>query len=757
MSDNLKILKNNNSPASHHHIDMKNRYLCENEINLIFNNMKKVILSLFIMLSLSASVKADEGMWIPMLLQNNEKDMQEMGMNITVDDIYSINHSSMKDAVVLFDGGCTGEIVSDKGLLLTNHHCGFDWIQYHSTVEHDYLTEGFWAMNQEEELPCPGISAVMLKSMEDVTDRVLEGITRYTTDEERESIIKDNINRIKEEAESNTKYQVIIRAFYQGNKYYMIYNEVFKDVRLVGTPPSNIGKFGGDTDNWVWPRHTGDFSVFRIYVSPEGEAVDYSEDNVPYRPNYHFPISLKGVEEGDFTFVFGYPARTNEYLPAVAVNQEANVTYPVIVDLRGKILDIYNKYQEKDPKVRIQYASKHAHLGNGWKKWMGVIEGINNFKGVEKKSAFDKAFTKWAYQSRARGAYLTLIKDFEDLYEEYKPYRMATTYLSEAGLSIEILTFASEFKKLAQVTKDTPQEEIDKLIADAKEATKVFFKDYYQPIDEEVAAMVLQEYIDNQPKDFRPEILNVIVDKYADIQAYVDELFAKTIFTSEENINAFLDGFKASKAKKLAQDPALVAYNNMMDFYSNNIMAKSTELSNKIANMQRVFMRGQMEYHAEQNPDKMMYPDANFTLRVTYGKVGGFSPRDAVRYKHFTTLDGIMQKENPDIYDYVVTDRLRELYENNDYGRYADKDGSMHVAFIAGNHTTGGNSGSPILNADGHLLGLNFDRTWEGTMSDLIYDPSICKNISVDIRYVLFIIDKYAGAGHLVEEMTIVE
>ena len=719
--------------------------------------MKKLLLSFIVLMSFSLQLRADEGMWIPMLLQNNEQEMQEMGMNITVEDIYSINNSSMKDAVVLFGGGCTGEIVSEQGLLLTNHHCGYSWIQYHSTVEHDYLTDGFWAMSFEEELPCPGLTAVMLKSMKDVTEFVLEGVKKDTPNDERARIVSENIKKVKEEAEATTNYQVVIKPFYHGNKYYMIYNEVFKDVRMVGTPPSNIGKFGGDTDNWVWPRHTGDFSIFRIYVSPEGEAVEYSEDNVPYKPNYHFPISLKGADKGDFTFVFGYPARTNEYLPAVAVDQEANVINPVSVDLRGKILDIYNKHQEKDPKVRIQYASKHASLGNGWKKWMGVTEGINNFKGVQKKKAFDEKFTAWAYKSRQRGAYLTLISDFEKVYAEYEPYRLAITYLSETALNIEILTFAAEFNKLSQVTKDTPQEEIDEMIAAAKEATKVFFKDYYQPIDEEVAVAMLTEYIANQPAGFRPELLNTIEKKYDNVQAFVEELFAKTMFTSEEGIYQFLDEFKASKAKKLAKDPALMAYNNVMDFYLANVREKASDINNQIADMQRVFMRGQMEYYADQDPDKRMYPDANFTLRVTYGKIGGFSPRDAVNYKHFTTLDGIMQKENPDIYDYVVTDRLRELYENKDYGRYADKDGSMHVAFIAGNHTTGGNSGSPILNADGHLLGLNFDRTWEGTMSDLIYDPSICKNISVDIRYVLFIIDKYAGATRLVDEMTIVE
>jgi hypothetical protein len=388
---------------------------------------------------------------------------------------------------------------------------------------------------------------------------------------------------------------------------------------------------------------------------------------------------------------------------------------------------------------------------------MGVIEGINNFKGVQKKKNFDEKFTQWALKSRQRGAYLNLIADFEKVYAEYEPYRLATTYLSETALNIEIYTFAAEFNGLAKVTKETPQEEIDEMIAAAKEATKVFFKDYYQPIDEEVAVAMLTEYIANQPADFRPELLNTIVEKYDNVQAYVDELFAKTMFASEENVNKLLDNFKASKAKKIAKDPALMAYKNVMDFYFANVRPNVAKINNEITELQRIFMRGQMEFHAEQNPDKMMYPDANFSLRVTYGKVGGFSPRDAVRYKHYTTLDGIMQKENPEIYDYVVTDRLRELYETKDYGRYADKDGSMHVAFIAGNHTTGGNSGSPILNADGHLLGLNFDRTWEGTMSDLIYDPSICKNISVDVRYVLFIIDKYAGATRLIDEMTIVE
>ena len=720
--------------------------------------MKKTLLTLVTILCFSTIVRADEGMWIPALLQRNEADMQAMGMKITADDIYSINHNSMKDAVVLFGGGCTGEIVSEQGLLLTNHHCGYGWIQKHSTVEHDYLTDGFWAMTPEEELACPGLTAIMLKNMVDVTDRVLENITDETSDEERAVIIKKHIKSIIEEAQKDTEYELSVESFYIGNQYFLMYNEVFKDVRMVGAPPSNIGKFGGDTDNWVWPRHTGDFSIFRIYVNKDGKPAEYSEDNVPYKPDYHFTISLKGVEKDEFTFVFGYPARTNEYLPSVAVNQEANVIYPVVVDLRTQILDIYNKYQERDPKVRIQYASKHAGLGNGWKKWMGVIEGIRSFKGIEKKKAFEEAYINWCQETRARMKYMHALRDFDTVYAEYEKYRMATTYLTEAGLSIELLDFAANFAKLAEVTKGTPQEEIDELINDLRQTSAAFFKDYYQPIDEEVAVKMLKVYIEEQPANFRPTILNDIETNYnGEVQDYVKYLFAKSILTSEEKVNKLLDEFKVSKAKKLAKDPAVVAVNSMMDFYVENVMPKSRECNNRINNLRRVYMEGQMKMIPEVFPERNLYPDANFTLRVTYGKVGGFKPKDAVTYRHYTTLDGIMEKEDPNIYDYVVTDRLHELYDKKDFGRYADKDGTMHVAFIAGNHTTGGNSGSPILNAEGQLLGLNFDRTWEGTMSDLVYDPSICKNISVDIRYVLFLIDKYAGCTRLIDEMTIVE
>ena len=710
--------------------------------------MKKTSILTALLLAASWAF-AGEGMWIPMLLQYNEKEMQEMGMRITADDIYSLNHSSLKDAIVLFGGGCTGEIVSDYGLLLTNHHCGYDHIQKHSSVEHDYLTNGFWAMDRSQELPCPGLSVIFLREMRDVTQKVLYNVNDDMEEKERQRLINDNIKRIIAEVEKDTPYKVSIKPYFLGNEYYLLLNEEYTDVRLVGCPPSNIGKFGGDTDNWVWPRHTGDFSIFRVYADKNGRPADYSADNVPYKPAKHLDISLKGAEEGDFAFVFGYPARTSEYLPAIAVNQEANVIDPIAVDLRGKILDIYNRYQEQDRKVRIQYASKHAGLGNGWKKWMGVTEGINHFHGVEKKRFYEESFQQWALGARNRYLYIDLLKQFDQKYKELEPYRVAYTYLSNAGLNIEIIDFAGNFNRLAQVTADTPQEEVDRMIASLRQASNEFFKDYYQPIDEEVARTMLTEYLKHQPADFRPGFLNEIND----VSQYVEHLFAKSIFASQEKVNDLLDNFKPNKIKKLQKDPALQAYQSMMNFYRDEVNPKMSAINTDLARLQRLYMKGQMLME----PEKRFSPDANFTLRVTYGKVEGFKPQDGKNYRHFTTLEGIMEKENPDIYDYVVEPKLKQLYNRKDYGRYADKDGTMHVAFTASVHTTGGNSGSPILNADGQLLGLNFDRCWEGTMSDLVYDPDICRNISVDIRYVLFIIDKFAGATNLINEMTIIE
>lgn len=716
--------------------------------------MKKTLLTLIILMIFPfRSMFADEGMWIPMLLEQlNEKEMREMGMRITAEDIYSINKASLKDAIVLFGGGCTGEIVSDQGLLLTNHHCGYGSIQRHSSIEHDYLTDGFWAKNQEEELSCPWLSVILLREMKDITEAVLDGVTDQMTTDERNDKIELNKRKLIREAEKETDYHAEIEGFYLGNQYFMLYMEIFKDVRLVGTPPSNIGKFGGDTDNWMWPRHTGDFSVFRIYADKDNKPTEYSAENKPYKPAYHLPISLKGCEKDDFTFVFGYPARTNEYATSYEINLRANIINPVRIKLRETRLDIFGKYADNDPKVRIQYASKDAGVANTWKKMIGESKGIREKRGVERKQAFEKDFIAWVNQNTVSD-YKKLIPAFEKEFSELEPYEKAFYYIYEAGYGVELFDFVSSFEILIPNQNLILPEGSGNSIEKMERRTKSFFKDYYMPIDKEVAEALLTIYKDEQPADFRPDFLNEIDKKFnGNVKSYVDYLFEKSIFTSQEKVENFLKSYTDKKYKKILNDPAYKAYMSLQRF-GLQISNKLQISSNRLDSLRRIYMRAQMEMQ----PQKHFYPDANFTLRVSYGKVCGFEPKDAVTYSHFTTLDGIMAKENPDIYDYVVEKRLKDLYKAKDYGRYADKDGSMHVAFVASNHTTGGNSGSPILNADGQLLGLNFDRCWEGTMSDLIYDPTICRNISVDIRYVLFIIDKFAGARHLVDEMTIVE
>ncbi len=697
--------------------------------------------------------RAGEGMWIPMLLQQmNEKEMQEMGLKITAEDIYSMNQSSLKDAILLFGRGCTAELISKNGLLLTNHHCGFGQIQKHSSVEHDYLTDGFWAMNQEEELPNPGLTATLLIGMEEVTKMVLAGITDQMAEKTRDSLIAENSKKIIADTEKDSLYQAAIRPFFNGNQYYLLITEVFKDIRLVGAPPSNIGKFGGDTDNWMWPRHTGDFSLFRIYVDKEGNPAAYSPDNVPYQPKNYLSISLKGVEKDDFTFVFGYPARTSEYLPSYAIEMITEVQNPQKIKLRETRLGIFGKYAEKDPKVRIQYASKDAGVSNYWKKMIGESGGIKRMNGVERKQAYEMEFQKWADNTTYSG----LLPAFGEAYTTLTPLNVATDYLMEAGLAIELVSFANRFSNLEKLAQVNPPntEKIDTEKTKLLGITNAFFKDYYQPIDEEVMVALLQFYDENLDAIYKPEFFNEIHKKYrGDFQAYVSMVFSKSMFSKQDEVVAFINKFDKKEAKKLLKDPAFIMASQMMDFYNTKIKQQRLALNNTLDSLQRLYMKAQ----TEMNPTSRYYPDANSTLRVTYGFVDGFSPKDAVYYEHFTTLEGIMQKENPDVYDYVVEEKLKTLYQNKDYGRYADKDGKLHVAFAASNHTTGGNSGSPVLNAEGQLVGVNFDRCWEGTMSDLMYDPEVCRNISLDVRYFLFVVDKFAGAGYLLDEMTLIE
>lgn len=698
-------------------------------------------------------VMAGEGMWIPMLLQQmNEKEMQEMGLKLTAEDIYSVNHSSLKDAILLFGRGCTAEIISSEGLLLTNHHCGFGQIQKHSTVEHDYLTDGFWAMNKGEELVNPGLTATLLVRMEEVTKGVLDGVTDDMTEKVRHELIAQNSKKLINELEKDSVYQGAIKPFFNGNQYYMMVTETFRDIRLVGAPPSNIGKFGGDTDNWMWPRHTGDFSLFRIYVGKDGKPAEYAEDNVPYEPKFYFPISIAGVEEDDFTFVFGYPARTSEYLPSYAIEMITEVQNPQKIKLRGTRLDIFGKYAEKDPQVRIQYASKDAGVANYWKKMIGESGGIKRMKGIERKEAYETEFQQWANNN----GYSQLLPTFKQVYTELTPLNVATDYLMEAGLAIELVSYANKFSKLATLSEMKPEnaDQLNKEKQTLLGSTKSFFKDYYQPIDEEVMVALLKIYDENLDPLYKPAFFKEIHKKYkGDYAAYTAEVFKKSMFDKQEEVTAFVENYQPKDLKKLQKDPAFKMAGEMMNLYNMKIKQQRVALNNTLDSLQRLYMKAQMEME----PDARFYPDANFTLRVTYGNVDGFSPKDAVYYEHFTTLEGIMQKENPDVYDYVVEEKLKELYRNKDYGRYADKDGQLHVAFAASNHTTGGNSGSPVLNAEGQLVGVNFDRCWEGTMSDLMYDPEMCRNISLDIRYFLFIVDKFAGAGYLVDEMTLVE
>ena len=722
--------------------------------------MKKIIsLTILSGLLFFANItNAGEGMWIPLLLEQlNEAEMQEMGMEISAEDIYSINHSSLKDAIVIFGRGCTAEIISDEGLLLTNHHCGFGSIQRHSSLEHDYLTDGFWAMEHSEELSNPGLTVTMLVRMEDVTLQVLEGVNDDMTEAKRDSIINDHIKKIKEEAVKDTHYQAKVKPFYYGNEYYLFVSETFKDIRLVGAPPSNIGKFGGDTDNWMWPRHTGDFSMFRIYVDSSNNPAEYSENNVPYKPKYHIPISLNGFEKGDFTFVFGYPGRTQEYLPSFAIKMITQVENPARINLREKRLEIMQKSINKSDLVRIQYASKYAGVSNYWKKMIGENRGIKKLDAINKKVEFENNFVKWADETPERNKkYGNLIPEFEKIYSELTPIKLAMDYLIEAGFGLEIVRYAGGYAKLIKASKDKEisKEDIASIVENLRSGAENHFKNYQLNIDKETLSELLKIYYNNLNKKYLPSIFNKIEEKFdADFDKYADYVFKKSFMTSEKKVDKFLDKYKARKYRKINKDPAYKLISNFREYYYNNLSQKVFILNAQLDSMQRIYMKAQMEMQT----NKRFYPDANSTLRVHYGKIDDYYPRDAVHYKYYSTLSGILEKEDPEIYDYVVEEKLKELYQNKDYGKYGDSDGTMHVCFTATNHTTGGNSGSPVMNGEGQLIGINFDRNWEGTMSDLMYDPDQCRNISLDIRYCLFIIDKFAGASHLVDEMTIVK
>ena len=703
--------------------------------------MKKLF-TLVAITMLAMPMYADEGMWIPMLLQRNEAAMQRAGMRISAQDIYDINNASLKDAVLLFGGGCTGEFVSHEGLVLTNHHCGYSYIVKHSTVEHDYLTNGFWAMQRDQEIPCPGLSVTRLVRMEDVTAQVLEGVTEETIEADREKIVANNISRICEEAVEGTHYKVIIEPFYYGNQYFMYVNEIFTDVRLVGAPPSNIGKFGGDTDNWMWPRHTGDFSMFRVYVGENNEPADYSPDNVPYQPLKHLEISLGGVNEGDFTFVFGYPGKTRRYVTHDYVDLAANQENPVRIALRDIRLAHYNAAMKQSPAQRLKYASRVASIANGWKKWQGESLGIERLHGVEQKMEQEEMFRKWAAD---KPQYRDVLDSLEANYVRLREVELEWTYFSEAVL-------ASDFMNRAMKLWNISRRADNSLVENLRNSSQKYFEDFDQhsPIDE---AIFVETFLYMWERGYAP-YMNLKHSTAGEVEATLHKIYSKSVLNNPKKLDKLLSMNRDKKMLfAIIKDPAVnLLYHAYNYCYSDAKRKVYNEADDNIQRLMRTYIKGMME----QYPDSNFFPDANLTLRVTYGHVEGFKPKDATYYTAYSTIDGIMEKENPDIYDYRVEPKLKELWKNKDYGMYANSKGELPVAFIATNHTTGGNSGSPVLNADGQLVGINFDRCWEGTMSDLLFDPAYCRNISLDIRYCLFVIDKFAGAHHLVEEMTLV-
>lgn len=719
--------------------------------------MKKItFLILILAIFISTFLRADEGMWIPLLIEKyNIKIMQEKGFKLTAEEIYSVNRACMKDAIVIFGGGCTGEMISPEGLLITNHHCGYGQIQRHSTLEHDYLTNGFWAMSREEELPNPGLTVTFLKRMEDVTEQVLKGVTESMSPDERDRVINQNISEIRRKAVEGTDYSAVVRPFFMGNQYFLFVNETFRDVRLVGAPPSAIGKFGGETDNWIWPRHTGDFSLFRVYADKNNKPADYSKDNVPYKPAYYFPISLKGVKEGDFTMVFGYPGSTSQYVPSFHIDMVKNYLNPKMIEIRTKKIDIMEAAMASDPLVRIQYSAKKSGIANSWKRWIGENQGLEKMNVIARKQEYEKRFTEWVNQDKSRvERYGNILPRYRELYEKFREYYFVNNYTNEVVNGIDAIGISRNINQLISLYEaDAEPERIkevkERLVSDAES----IFRDYDLPTDQKLFVAMMEMYGKNlEERWLAPEYKRIREMCKGDFGSLAGKIYPKSPFTSRERFISFVNGFSKNSIKKAKNDIFYLLANDIADFLSRNVRDELTRINSEIQQLNRIYMAAQMEFE----PDRVFYPDANSTLRVTYGQVKGYFSRDAVYFTHYTTLKGIMEKDNPEIYDYNVPEKLRELYRKRDFGRYT-QDGEVPVCFIANNHTTGGNSGSPVINAEGHLIGVNFDRAWEGVASDMAFNPEQSRNISLDIRYALFIIDKFAGAGYLLKEMTIIE
>ncbi|MBR5476538.1 MAG: S46 family peptidase [Bacteroidaceae bacterium] len=684
--------------------------------------IKKLFVCILVCVAFT-TVMADEGMWLPSRIKERVKEMRSLGFKLKADDIYSDTKASLKDAVMQFGGGCTGEFISPEGLLLTNHHCGYSSIQKLSSVEHDYLTYGYWAKSKSEELPVPGLTITLLVRMEDITDRVAAGETNAS---------------IVAEAEENGRYTAQINSMYYGLQQYLFVYQVFKDVRLVGAPPSSIGKFGGDTDNWIWPRHTGDFSIFRVYANADNEPAEYSADNVPYRPKRFFEISTKGVEEGDFTMIYGFPGNTQEYVTSDAVEYVANVANPMKIELRTKRLEIISEAQAKDAAVRIAYAAKHASIANSWKKWQGESLGLSRLNTIEKKQDYENYFSMWA---QSQPQYAHILDSLRVAYKRVAPGYFVRELFNESIGSIEAYNYTVNLANGAAMV------DAGTITAGNLLNWRVnFMKDYNVSIDKAIAQYLIDEFIARAPKDIIPSELLAAIDNCGTTEAFVDSIYSNTHLLTAEPLSSV-------DIQNDIMTTFVGWFNNVV---KNNRKYVYRNISNvpEIENWYRPYMQALREWDS----NRAFYPDANFTLRVSYGTVTGYENVDGEYHTHLTTLDGIIAKDNPEIYDYNIPQELRDIHSRGDYGRWGVKVNgrtTVPVCFLASNHTSGGNSGSPVINGRGELIGINFDRTWRSTMSDIEFDPTICRNISVDIRYVLFVIDRIGKAGYLLNEMNL--
>lgn len=699
---------------------------------------------------LYTSLQAKEGMWLPHLLAElNEEEMREMGLQLTAEDIYSINQSSLKDGIVSFGGFCTGEVISSKGLVLTNHHCGYRQIQSHSSVENDLLKNGFWAMSTNDELANPGLFVTFIKEIHDVTEEMLANLPADLSEVERERLISERAKNLVADRTHGNSYDGFVRSIYEGNEYLLFLTQRYSDIRLVGAPPSSIGKFGGDTDNWMWPRHTGDFAIFRIYADKNGDPAPYSEDNVPYEPEFHFKLNIGGVKDGDFTMVYGFPGRTEQYLSSWAVEELVETTNPHRIAIRDRKLDIINERMRSSDEIRIKYAGKQAGTANAWKKWQGENKGLYRLNAINKKQQLEADFLAWLDQHPTKKEkYGEVLPRLKKMQKDAAKANFVNIYINEAIYGSDIMKLSRSIKSILQ--SEGSHEEVADLKGRVNAYLPSYFKDYDTETDRQIFVALSKQYINNVPEEFLPTTFSQVKNSKKGVDAALHDLFDKSALADQEFLNRFTSSSTKDDLKRLKKDPILVLGDEIIRIYEREVSPKIQTFNQERSEAYRLWVAGLREMQT----DKRFFPDANSTLRLTYGMVESSKPKDGVQYLTTTHLSGVMTKEDPTNDEFVVPKRLRELYEAKDFGPYGDDD--LAVCFISSNHTTGGNSGSPVINAKGELIGTNFDRNWEGTMSDIMFDPDQCRNIAIDIRYTLFIVDKFAGASHLLDEMTIV-